>query len=69
MNLKLVPSTILETLVRDGALKYDELYKRVEKRYKDLTEGNFERLLMEMEIQGLIKVYRISRGKKRIEIA
>ena len=69
MNIKLVPSTIVETLDRNGALKIDDLYKRVGKRHGKLDESIFEGLLMEMEIQGLIRVYRMPRGKRRIELA
>lgn len=69
MQWKLLPSNIVDTLKRNGALKFEELHKRIKKRFNDLSENDLERMLMKMEIQGLVKVYRLPRGKKRIELA
>ncbi len=69
MQWKLLPSTIVDTLERNGALKFEDLHKRTKKRFNDLSENDLERILMQMEIQGLVKVYRLPRGKKRIELA
>jgi len=69
MDEKLLPTTIIEQLQRNGALKFDELLKFVQKRHDGLNEDELETMLMRMEIQGLIRVYRIPKGKKRIELA
>ncbi len=69
MQWKLLPSNIVDTLKRNGALKFEELHKRTKKRFNDLSENDLERILMRMEIQGLVKIYRLPRGKKRIELA
>ena len=69
MQWKLLPSTIVDTLKRNGALKFEELLKNTKKRFSGLTEKDLESILMKMEIQGLVKVYRLPRGKKRIELA
>lgn len=69
MQWKLLPSTIVDTLKRNGALKFDELHKRTKKRFNEISENDLERILMQMEIQGLVKVYHLPRGKKRIELA
>ncbi len=69
MDVKLIPAKIVETLERNGALKFDELYKIVKKSNSEFTERDLNTLLMKMEIQGLVKVYRIPRGKRRIELA
>jgi hypothetical protein len=69
MDEKLLPTTIIEQLQRNGALKFDELLKFAQKRYDGLNESELETMLMKMEIQGLIRVYRIPKGKKRIELA
>jgi DNA-binding PadR family transcriptional regulator len=69
MQWKLLPSVIVDTLKRSGALKFEELYKRTKKRFNGLSENDLESMLMKMEIQGLVKVYRLPRGKKRIELA
>ncbi len=68
MQWKLLPSVIVDTLKRNGALKFEELYKRTKKRFSGFSENDLESILMKMEIQGLVKVYRLPRGKKRIEL-
>lgn len=69
MDTKLIPQKIIELLQRNGALKFDELHKRVKKSFNEFTEEDQNSLLMKMEIQGLVKVYRIPKGKRRIELA
>jgi DNA-binding PadR family transcriptional regulator len=69
MDEKLLPTTIIEQLERNGALKFDELLKQVQKRHEGLNESELDTMLMKMEIQGLIRVYRIPKGKRRIELA
>jgi hypothetical protein len=69
MDEKLLPTTIIEQLERSGALKFDELLKQVQKRHEGLSESELNIMLMKMEIQGLIRVYRIPKGKRRIELA
>ncbi|MFH1179589.1 MAG: hypothetical protein V1710_04435 [Candidatus Bathyarchaeota archaeon] len=69
MDVKLIPAKVMELLERNGALKFDDLYKRVKKSHNGFTEENLNTLLMKMEIQGLVKVYRIPKGKRRIELA
>ncbi len=69
MQWKLLPSAIVDQLKRNGALKFEELHKRTKKSFNGLSENELETMLMKMEIQGLIKVYRLPRGKKRIELA
>ena len=68
MQWKLLPSVIVDTLKRNGALKFKELHKRTKKRFNGLSENDLESMLMKMEIQGLVKVYHLPRGKKRIEL-
>jgi len=69
MDRKLLPTTIIELLERNGALNVEEMLKKAVKRHEDLTELELEKYLMKMEIQGLVKVYRMPRGKRRIELA
>ncbi|MCW4012801.1 MAG: hypothetical protein NWF07_07390 [Candidatus Bathyarchaeota archaeon] len=69
MDTKLVPSKIVELLERNGALKFDELHKRVKKSFSGFDEDDLNIMLMKMEIQGMVKVYRIPRGKRRVELA
>lgn len=69
MDTKLIPQKIIDLLQRSGALKFDELYKQVKKAYGEFSEEDLNTMLMRMEIQGLVKVYRIPRGKRRVELA
>ena len=69
MDMKLIPANIIELLERNGALNFDDLYKRTKQKHSGFTENDLNKFLMRMEIQGLVKVYRIPRGKRRIELA
>jgi hypothetical protein len=69
MDMKLIPANIIELLERNGALNFNDLYKRTKQKHSRFTENDLNKFLMRMEIQGLVKVYRIPRGKRRIELA
>lgn len=69
MDTKLIPASIIDTLKRTGPLKLDDLYKRTKRQFSDFSVEHMNTLLMKMEIQGLVKVYRLPKGKRRIELA
>ena len=69
MNDRLIPTTIFEALGRSGALTTDSLYKRVKKLHGDPGSKYFDDTLMTMELQGLIRVYGMSKDKGRVELA
>lgn len=69
MDEKLIPSTIIGLLKRAGALKFSDLHKRTKKQHSGFSEDHLNTMLMKMEIQGLVKVYRLPKGKRRIELA
>ncbi len=69
MDTKLITQSIVELLQRNGPLKYDDLFKRVKKTHNEFNDADLNIQLMRMEIQGLVKVYRIPRGKRRVELA
>jgi len=69
MKERLVTANIVEALDRSGALKFKELFKIIKKMHNDVEEHSFEENLMVMELQGLIRVYTITKGKRRIELA
>lgn len=69
MDVKLITPKIIELLERNGALKFDDLHKRIKKTNSSFTEDDLNTMLMKLEIQGLVKVYRIPRGKRRVELA
>ena len=69
MNDRLVASTIIDALDRSGALEKEELYKSVQKLHSDLDHPFFEETLMDLEIQGLLRVSVMSKDRCRVELA
>ena len=69
MGAKLIPSTVVEALGKSGAQEFDDLLKQVQKYQSDINENDFSKILMEMEIQGLVRVTRMAKGKRRIELS
>ncbi|MFB0557585.1 MAG: hypothetical protein ACETVY_00575 [Candidatus Bathyarchaeia archaeon] len=69
MNERLVTTTIIETLERNGALKVDDLFKQVQKLHTGVERGVFEENLMVLELQGLIRVHSMARDQLRVEMA
>ncbi len=69
MNERLVTTTIIDTLRRDGALKVDDLFKQVQKFHSGVEKRFFEENLMVLELQGLIRVLSMTRDQRRVELA
>jgi hypothetical protein len=69
LDAKLIPSTVVEALGKSGAMEFDDLLKQVQKYQKNINENEFGKLLMDMEIQGLVRVTKMAKGKRRIELA
>ena len=69
VNDRLIPTTIVEALGKSGALTADSIYKRVKKLHGDPGSKFFNDTLMTMELQGLIRVYGMSRDKRRVKLA
>ncbi len=68
MKLRLVASSILDILEREGAGEEEEIYKQIQRLYGDIDRRLFEELLMSLEIQGLLRVSNLSKDKRRIEL-
>jgi hypothetical protein len=68
LNDTLVTSTIVETLGRNGALEVKSLFKQVKKLHSEIDNRYFDRTLMTMELQGLIRVYSMTKDRRRIEL-
>jgi DNA-binding HxlR family transcriptional regulator len=69
MDAKLIPSTIVEAFGKSGAQEFDDLLKQVQKYQSGINETELGKILMEMEIQGLVRVTKMAKGKRRIELA
>jgi hypothetical protein len=68
MDFKLVTSEIINVFNRSGDQELDDLFKMVGKMHSDLDSKTFSSYLMEMEIQGLVRVSKMARRKRRIEL-
>ncbi len=62
-----VKSEIMEILSRQSNLTDTELFNALQKKFSWLNAKEFNRELMELEIQGLIYVFQIGKDKRRIE--
>jgi len=63
-----VTSIVVDALKRNGALYVDNLYKSVHNIHSGMEKGAFKKVLMLMELQGLIRVYKMPRGKRKAEL-
>ena len=68
VNERLVTSTVVDALSRNGALYVDDLYKSVHNVHSGVEKGAFEEILMSIELHGLILVYTMPRGKRKAEL-
>ena len=59
---------IIEILQRKGASIDDDLLKEIKKSYGDISTREFYDALMRLELQGLIRVYKLTKGKCKIEL-
>ena len=69
MNDRLVASTIVEALDRNGAQEMEDLYKSVQKLHADLDRRFFKETLMALEIQGILRVQGMTKDRHRVELA
>jgi len=69
VNDRLVASTIVEALDRNGAQEMEDLYKSVQKLHADLEHRFFEETLMALEIQGILRVQGMTKDRHRVELA
>jgi len=62
-------SVILETVEKNKVITDDELLMELQKTYEDITKKQLYSELLKLEILGLVRVYEIGKGKKRIEFS
>ena len=60
--------TVIEILLKKGALNDNELYKEAKKKISDLSFRELNSVLLKLEIGGFIRVSRLMKGKRRVEI-
>ena len=60
---------VLETIERKGPLTDDELLRELRNGKEDLSFRELNRILMKLEVNGIVRVSRQMKGKRRVEIA
>ena len=61
-------TSIIEELEREGSLTDEELLKTLRQVYGDLTLSELNKALMKMEIEGMVQVSYLARGKRMVEL-
>ena len=59
---------ILEILGKKGDMIDEDLFSALHKEFGDLGYKDFNELLMQLEVSGIIRSSSMSRGKRRIEL-
>jgi len=60
---------VLEVVGRKGPLTDDELLRELRNGKEDLSFRELNRILLKLEVNGLIRVSRQMKGKRRVEVA
>lgn len=60
---------VLDVIGRKGPLTDDELLRELRNGKEDLSFRELNRILMKLEVNGLVRVSRQMKGKRRVEIA
>ena len=60
--------TIVEVLEKKGAVTDTELFDLLKERHGDLGFGDLNKILMKMEVAGLVYVSSLTKGKRRVEL-
>lgn len=63
-----IRNTVFDKIRDAGSLTDVELYKMLTKEGLSMSEGKFNKILLDLEILGLIKVSWITKDERRIEV-
>ncbi len=63
-----IKNTVFEKIKEAGSLTDSELFKALTKDEVIMTEDKFNKLLLDLEIMGLINVAWFTKDKRRIEV-
>ena len=59
---------IVEILEKKGAITDTELLKAVEEVYGEMSFRELNELLLKLEVGGILRVSRLMKGKRRVEL-
>lgn len=65
--VSLIKNTLIEKVRSAGSLTDAELYKSMTKDGSSIPEDRFNKILLDMEIRGLVKVVWVTKDEKRVE--
>ena len=60
---------VLDIIERKGPLTDDELLREIKSGKEDLSFRELNRILMKLEVNGIVRVSRQMKGKRRVEMA
>jgi len=60
---------IVEALQRKGALPDDDLLDEVKESYGEISFRELNSALLKLELNGILRVTRLMKGKRRVELA
>ena len=60
---------VLDVIGRKGPLTDDELLRELKNGKEDLSFRELNRILMKLEVNGIVRVSRQMKGKRRVELA
>jgi DNA-binding PadR family transcriptional regulator len=60
---------VLDLIGRKGPLTDDELLREIKNGKEDLSFRELNRILLRLEVNGLVRVSRQMKGKRRVELA
>jgi len=59
---------VVETLHKKGAMTDIELLSEMKDSYGDLSFRELNKTLLKLEVEGVIRVSRLMKGKRRVEL-
>jgi hypothetical protein len=59
---------LLEILGKKGDMTDDDLFNQLKDEFEDIGYGDFNELLLNLEVSGKVRTSSLSRGKRRIEL-
>jgi DNA-binding PadR family transcriptional regulator len=62
-----IRNSMVEILEERGAMSTDELEKKLKEEYEGLTSSELDKELMKLELNGIVTITSLGRGRKRIE--
>jgi Fe2+ or Zn2+ uptake regulation protein len=63
-----LPALVIETLKRSGSTSDDELLRALRKDIEDISSSALNNTLLKLEVRGLVRVFNLTKGRKKVEL-